>query len=255
LILSAKIRVPKFKPNISMNNTIKIKNLRVRYDEKIALEIPNLEIIPGSVIGVLGPNGAGKSTLFKSILGIIEYEGEITFDGKPIDEFRKKIAYIPQRSDVDWQFPATVYDIVETGRYAHKKIFQRMDQNDKKIVENALELTSISDLRNRQIGELSGGQQQRVFIARALAQEADFFFMDEPFVGIDATSEERIVLLIKELAKQNKVVMVIHHDLQKAKSYFDEVILVQQKITAAGDTLSVLNEENLKKTYRSLMSL
>ena len=169
-----------------LNANINVRGLSVNYGTKRVLTNIHLTIESGNVYGVIGPNGAGKSTLFKCILGLIDYNaGQIDFMGEDIDGVRKKIAYVPQKEGVDWSFPATVKDIVLMGRYPFKKIFQRMNKEDHAIADEAMELVGISKLSNRQIGRLSGGQQQRVFIARALCQQADIFFLDEPFVGVD----------------------------------------------------------------------
>jgi len=195
-------------------STISVKGISVSYDKKRVLTNIFLDIEQGNIYGVIGPNGAGKSTLFKSILGLIEPDaGEVKVLGQDITKVRKKVVYVPQRDDVDWQFPATVYDIVMMGRYPHKKIFDGINKKDKDIVHQALKDMGIDHLKERQIGELSGGQQQRVFIARALCQEADIFFLDEPFVGVDMTTEERIITMLKKLAGEGKTLLVVHHDL------------------------------------------
>ena len=153
----------------------------------------------GHVYGLIGPNGAGKSTLFKSILGLVDINaGEIKVFGEDVNKHRKRIAYVPQKDDIDWDFPASVKDVVLMGRYPHKKLLQRLDKRDYETAHEAMEELGISDLENRQIGQLSGGQQQRVFIARALCQQADLFFFDEPFVGVDMTTEEKIIATMKK---------------------------------------------------------
>lgn len=230
--------------------SISVEDLSVSYEKKRVLTNIYLKIEAGNVIGVIGPNGAGKSTLFKSILGLVEMDtGEIFVEGKNISEVRKKIAYVPQKDDVDWSFPATVMDIVLMGRYPYKGIFQRIDNQDKAIADKALSDMGILNLKDRQIGELSGGQQQRVFLARALCQEADIFFLDEPFVGVDITTEERIISLLKSLAAEGKTLLVVHHDLSNVEEYFDEVILLNQRLIAYGDTDKTFIKENISKTY------
>jgi len=170
---------------------IDVKGLSVSYDRKRVLTNIFLEIETGFVYGVVGPNGAGKSTLFKAILGLVEvYNGKIKVLDTDIEKVRKKVVYVPQKNKVDWSFPATVFDIVLMGRYPYKKIFQRLNKEDLAIGMQALEKVGMTDFRDRQIGELSGGQQQRVFLARALCQKADIFLLDEPFVGVDITTEE-----------------------------------------------------------------
>ena len=233
-----------------LNANINVKGLSVNYGTKRVLTNIHLTIESGNVYGVIGPNGAGKSTLFKCILGLIDYNaGQIDFMGDDIDGVRKKIAYVPQKEGVDWSFPATVKDIVLMGRYPFKKIFQRMNKEDHAIADEAMELVGISKLSNRQIGRLSGGQQQRVFIARALCQQADIFFLDEPFVGVDILTEEKIISILKDLASKGKTILVVHHDLSTVETYFDKVILLNQRLIAYGDTSTEFNQENIAKTY------
>lgn len=235
---------------------IDIKGLSVSYDRKRVLSNIFLKIESGYTYGLIGPNGAGKSTLFKSILGLIEpNSGEIKIKNQEISEVLKSIAYVPQKDDVDWDFPATVRDVVTMGRYPHKKLLQRLDKNDKRITDEALEQLGISDLAERQIGTLSGGQQQRVFIARSICQEAEIFLMDEPFVGVDMTTEHKIVEIMKDLAAEGKTIMVVHHDLSTADDYFDKVILLNQRLLAYGDTTEVFTRENIARTYAPQMKI
>ena len=214
------------------------------------------EIAEGSFCGILGPNGAGKSTLFKAILGLISTNsGKILIDDQPIQKQRKRVVYVPQKGDIDWQFPATVFDIVLMGRYPHMKLFQRFSKRDKHLATQALQQMGIENLKNRQIGELSGGQQQRVFLARAICQEAEIFLLDEPFVGVDITTEEKIVEILKQLAAQGKTLLVVHHDLSKVEDYFDHVILLNQRIVAAGETMTTFTDENINKTYGGQLTI
>ena len=233
-----------------MNYPIIVEGLSVSYDKKRVLSNVYLRLEEGKLIGVLGPNGAGKSTLFKSILGLISNNtGTITIFGKPISESRKRIAYVPQRDEVDWTFPATVRDIVMMGRFPAKTIWQKMDAIDHRKAQEAMEELSILDLADRQIGALSGGQQQRVFLARALCQEADILMLDEPFVGVDITTEEHIIRVLRKLSKEGKTLLVVHHDLSSVKEYFDQVILINQRLVAYGDTDATFVAENIAKTY------
>lgn len=235
---------------------ISIKGLSVSYDRKVVLSNVYLEIEKGSLCGILGPNGAGKSTLFKAVLGLTPTNsGKILIDGKPIEKQRKKVVYVPQKGDVDWQFPATVFDVVMMGRYPHLKLFQRFSKHDKALAIQALEDVGIEHLKGRQIGELSGGQQQRVFLARAMCQEADIFLLDEPFVGVDITTEEKIVEILKRLAKQGKTLLVVHHDLSKVEDYFDHAILLNQRIIASGETFSTFTDENINKAYGGQLTI
>jgi len=231
---------------------ISVNGVTVAYGKKLVLANIFIDIFPGCIYGVIGPNGAGKSTLFNAILGLTEMSsGSIKFFGKNLDQFRKQVVYLPQKSAVDWNFPATVLDIVLMGRYPHKSLLSPINMSDKKLAYEALNTLGIENLADRQIGELSGGQQQRVFLARALCQEAMIFFLDEPFVGVDATTEEKIIQTLKELSKQGKTILVIHHDLSTAKTYFDEIILLNQRLIACGETSAVLNEKNIAQTYSS----
>lgn len=235
---------------------ISIKGLSVSYDRKTALTNVYLDIEPGFVYGLLGGNGSGKSTLFKSILGLVETDtGSISINGQDIDAVRKYISYIPQKEEIDWSFPATVMDVVLLGRYPHRKVFERLQPADKEKAEEAMKMLGIHDLRNKQIGELSGGQQQRAFIARALCQEAEIYLFDEPFVGVDITTENKIIEIVKDLAGQGKMVVIIHHDLAKVKEYFERLIMINQRIIAVGDTEEVFSDENIKKTYGGRLTI
>jgi len=229
---------------------ISVKGLSVSYERKRVLANIFLELKAGRVVGVVGPNGAGKSTLFKAILGLIEPNtGLIKIRGKDPDKVRKEVAYVPQKNDVDWSFPATVMDIVLMGRYPFKGVFQRLSKEDKDIAMEALKEVGMEGFKNRQIGELSGGQQQRVFLGRALCQNAQVFFLDEPFVGVDILTEEKIISILKKLASQGKSLLVVHHDLGSVRDYFDDVILLNQRLIAYGSTETTFNDENIKRTY------
>jgi len=235
---------------------ISIKDLSVSYERKRVLTNIFLEIESGHIYGVIGPNGAGKSTLFKAVLGLIETNtGTVLINGKPVEEQRKSVVYVPQRDEVDWQFPATVSDIVLQGRYPHKKLLQRLSKHDSKIAQKAMDDLGITHLKNRQIGELSGGQQQRVFLARALCQEADVFLLDEPFVGVDITTEDRIIKILKILASQGKTILVIHHDLATVESYFDHVVLLNQRLIAFGETKLTFTPDNIEATYKAQLPI
>jgi len=235
---------------------IEVDGLSVNYGRKRVLTNIHLELEAGNIYGVIGPNGAGKSTLFKSILGLIApSSGFLKIFEKDIKNVRKRIAYVPQKDEIDWQFPATVYDIVLMGRYPFKKVFQRINAADHKIAEDALEKLGISHLKNRQIGALSGGQQQRVFIARALCQRAELLLLDEPFVGIDITTERKIIELLRELASEGKTMLVVHHALSSAPEYFNSIIMLNQRLVAFGPTKEVFNQENISATYGSQLTI
>lgn len=235
---------------------VSVKGLSVSYDRKPVLNNVFLELAEGQLYGILGPNGAGKSTLFKALLGLISPDkGVIDFGGKKVEDVRKQVVYIPQKSDVDWTFPATVEDIVLMGRYPHISMFERINKQDRAIAATAMKDIGISHLRDRQIGQLSGGQQQRAFLARAIAQEADVFFFDEPFVGVDIVTEQKIIEILKALTLEGKTVLVIHHDLSKVREYFDYTILLNQRIVAAGPTEDVFTDEHIAQTYGGQLTL
>ena len=237
--------------NLKKGDTvINVKGVSVSYEKKRVLTNIFLKIEKGGLYGVVGPNGAGKSTLFKSILGLIEINsGEVEIMHRPVEEVRHKVAYVPQKDEVDWTFPSTVMDIVLQGRYPYKKLLENLNEEDKKIAKQSLEELGISELADRQIGQLSGGQQQRVFIARALCQDADIIFLDEPFVGVDILTEEKIIQILKGLASEGKTLLVVHHDLSTVEDYFDKVILLNQRLIAYGDTAKTFNKENMAKCY------
>ena len=235
---------------------IDIKGLSVSYERKRVLSNIFMAIESGHIYGVIGPNGAGKSTLFKSILNIIQSNtGTIQVFGEEFSKVRKNVAYVPQKDEVDWSFPATVMDIVLMGRYPHKKLLQRISNDDKKIALEAMEKLGISEFADRQIGALSGGQQQRVFLARAICQGADMFFLDEPFVGVDMTTEHKIIEILKELSSEGKTILVVHHDLSTVDNYFDKVILINQRLIAYGDTNETFTRDNIARTYAPQMKI
>lgn len=244
-------------PNIDWKDySLNINGISVSYDRKTALSNIYLNIESGHVYGLLGGNGSGKSTLFKSILGLVEPDsGTVSLGEFEIDDVRKHISYIPQKEEIDWTFPATVMDIVLMGRYPHRKVFERLTQDDKSRADMALRQLGIEDLKNKQIGELSGGQQQRTFIARALCQDAEVFLFDEPFVGVDITTESRIMDIVRSLAAAGKLVIIIHHDLAKVKEYFDRVIMINQRVVAYGDTEEVFTDDAIQKTYGGQLTI
>ncbi|MEM9930045.1 MAG: metal ABC transporter ATP-binding protein [Bacteroidota bacterium] len=235
---------------------ISINNLSVAYDRKRVLSNIFLEIGEGHRYGILGPNGSGKSTLLKAILGLIEdYTGTIQVLGQEVKNRSKQVVYVPQRSEIDFTFPATVRDVVLMGRYPHKRVFQRMNAEDQRLVDEALAELDITNLQHRQIGELSGGQQQRTFLARALAQKADILLLDEPFVGVDIPTEEKIITVLRKLSAEGKTLLVVHHDLQAVPEYFDHVILLNQRLIAQGPTEEVFTPELLKQAFGGQLAL
>ena len=225
-------------------NAIEIKNLTVAYGENIALEDFNLNVEIGSLMALVGPNGAGKSTLIKTILRFLkQITGEIKINGKTL-------AYVPQRNSVDWDFPTTLFDVVEMGCYGRVGLFKRVNKEEKVKVLKAIEQVGMLDFKNRQISELSGGQQQRAFIARALVQEADIYLMDEPFQGVDSTTEKSIVNILKKLKSEGKTLIIVHHDLQTVPTYFESVTFINKTVIASGKVKEVFTQENIDKTYR-----
>ena len=239
-----------------MSVAISVKDLSVSYDRKRVLSNIFLEIEDGHRYGILGPNGSGKSTLLKAILGLIDdYTGSVKVLGTDVRQVRRQVVYVPQRSEIDFTFPATVKDVVLMGRYPHKKVFQRLGAADNHLAEEAMAELDILDLQNRQIGELSGGQQQRTFLARALAQQADVLLLDEPFVGVDIPTEEKIIDVLRRLSAEGKTLLVVHHDLQAVPEYFDHVILLNQRLVAAGPTEEVFKPDVLRRAFGGQLAL
>jgi len=225
-------------------NAIEIRNLTVAYGENIALENLNLDIETGSLMALVGPNGAGKSTLIKTILKFLkQITGEIKINGKTL-------AYVPQRNSVDWDFPTTLFDVVEMGCYGRVGLFKRVSKEEKQKVLKAIEQVGMLDFKDRQISELSGGQQQRAFIARALVQEADIYLMDEPFQGVDSTTEKSIVDILKKLKSEGKTLIVVHHDLQTVPTYFETVTFINKSVIASGKVKEVFTQENIDMAYK-----
>ena len=225
-------------------NAIEIKNLTVAYGENIALEDFNLDVEIGSLMALVGPNGAGKSTLIKTILKFLkQITGEIKINGK-------SLAYVPQRNSVDWDFPTTLFDVVEMGCYGRVGLFKRVNKEEKAKVLKAIEQVGMLEFKDRQISELSGGQQQRTFIARALVQEADIYLMDEPFQGVDSTTEKSIVDILKKLKSEGKTLIVVHHDLQTVPTYFETVTFINKSVIASGKIKEVFTQENIDMAYK-----
>ncbi len=238
------------------NPIVEVHDLTVAYDNKPVLWNADFSIPKGRMVGIVGPNGAGKSTLLKSIMGLIPTaSGFVKLFDDSLKKVRHRVAYVPQKESVDWDFPATVLDVVEMGRYGKKSLFKRLSKEDKQIAIEALKKVKMLDFADRHISELSGGQQQRVFIARALAQEADIYFMDEPFAGVDMASEKAIVDILVELQKEGKTIFVVHHDLQSAMDYFDWMILINKRIVASGPTKEVFTTDILQNTYGGNLSM
>ncbi len=232
------------------NPVLEIHDLTVSYERKPVLWDIDLSIPKGSLVGVIGPNGAGKSTLIKAVMGLLPLSsGYVKLMDKTLNEVRDKISYVPQRESVDWDFPISVFEVVLMGRYGKMGLMRCPSKKDKEVALQSLEQVGMSAFASRQISQLSGGQQQRVFLARALAQEADLYLMDEPFVGVDAATESAIITLLREMREEGKTVIVVHHDLQSAADYFDWVVLLNMRLVASGQTKTTLTKDLLEETY------
>lgn len=231
-------------------NALEVNQLTVAYQKKPVLNDVSFSVPEGRLIGIIGPNGAGKSTLIKAVLGLIpKATGDVQIYGKSYRPKDRIVGYVPQRGSVDWDFPTNALDVVLMGRYGHVGWFKRPGKKDVEFAIECLRKVGMEEYAQRQISQLSGGQQQRVFLARALAQEAKVYFMDEPFVGVDAATERAIIDLLNELKNQGKTVLVVHHDLQTVKDYFDHVILLNVMTIASGPTEETFTLENLNRTY------
>jgi manganese/zinc/iron transport system ATP- binding protein len=231
-------------------NAIEVTDLTVAYGEKPVLWDVDLSVPAGTLMAIVGPNGAGKTTLIKASLGLLPIAaGQVLIYGRPYAEQRQLVGYVPQRGSVDWDFPTSVLDVVMMGRYGALGWFRRPGRREREQALGALEKVGMVDYADRQISQLSGGQQQRTFLARALVQDAQVYFMDEPFQGVDATTERAIVTLLKELRAAGKTVVVVHHDLQTVPEYFDWVTLLNVRRIASGPVNEVFTEANLRLTY------
>jgi len=237
-------------PTNKSEMSISVHNLTVSYHRKPVLWDIDFELPKGKLIGIVGPNGSGKTTLLKTIMGLMTPDsGYVSLFGKPLDEVRERVSYVPQRESVDWDFPANVMDVVLMGRYRKGNIFKRISKADKQIAIEALQRVNLLEFADRQISQLSGGQQQRVFIARSLAQQADLYLMDEPFVGVDAATEDSILKLLSDMRANGKTVAIVHHDLQTAFEYFDYIVLLNTRLVACGPKEQVFTKELLQEAY------
>ncbi|OUL18745.1 manganese ABC transporter ATP-binding protein [Nostoc sp. RF31YmG] len=229
---------------------ISITHLGVYYRTQEALRDVNCFIEPGKLTGIFGPNGAGKSTLMKAMLGLVApSNGNVLYQDKPLMQQLEKVAYVPQRSQIDWTYPATVWDVVMMGRVKKTGWLRSFSAVSRQVANSALERVGMNQFRDRPIGELSGGQQQRVFLARALTQQAEIFCFDEPLVGIDQKTQTVIFEVFQELAAAGKIVLVVNHDLGESISHFDDLILLNRELVATGSRQQVLTEENLNRAY------
>ncbi|PPT10486.1 ABC transporter ATP-binding protein [Geitlerinema sp. FC II] len=229
---------------------INVDRLSVSYRDVEALRNVSLKLQPGKLIGVIGPNGAGKSTFMKAMLGLIPSAmGTVRHGNQPLTEHLERVAYVPQRSTIDWTFPATVWDVVMMGRIRKTGWFRRYSAVSRRIASDSLERVGMSAFAKRRIGDLSGGQQQRVFLARSLAQEASVFCFDEPFTGVDRKTETILFQIFRELADAGNIVLVVNHDLGESITHFDELILLNRDLIAVGDRTSVMTPENMYRAY------
>ncbi len=230
--------------------------MTVAYHRKPVLWDVDYDAPPNRLIAIVGPNGAGKSTLIKACLGLIPpASGQVEFWGHSYKKARSRIGYVPQRESVDWDFPVSALDVVCMGRYRMLGWCRPVTRAHKAAAMECLDRVGMAPLAKRQISQLSGGQQQRVFLARALAQEADLYFMDEPFAGVDAATERAIVEVLRELRSSGKTVLTVHHDLQTVEQYFDDVILLNMRVVASGPVAEVFTQENLQRTYGGRLTL
>ncbi|MEK6643314.1 MAG: ABC transporter ATP-binding protein [Planctomycetota bacterium] len=235
---------------------VEVHDVTIAYHRKPVLWDIDLLLPAGHLIGIVGPNGAGKTTLLKAILGLVPLaSGRVEVFGRPLRSQRKRIGYVPQRETVDWDFPVSALDVVLMGRYGRLGWFRRPRQSDHRLSLDALNRVGMSDFADRQINQLSGGQQQRVFLARALAQDAELYFMDEPFAGVDAATESAIVEILKSMRRDGKTVIAVHHDLQTVADYFDRVVLLNMRVVAAGPTAEVFTRQRLQETYGGRLTL
>lgn len=234
---------------------IKVENMTVAYHAQPVIWNVTTQFNAGKLSAIIGPNGAGKSTFLNTMVDLIEpISGVVNFkinnQWQEFKEVQKNIAYVPQKTAVDWDFPSTVLDVVVMGRYVHLGWVKRPKKEDYKIAEEKLDQVGMLAFKDRQISQLSGGQRQRVFLARALAQEADIYLLDEPFAGVDIKTEKVIITLLRELVEQNKTVVVVHHDLQTVEEYFDDLLFLNKEVIAHGPTSEIFTEEYIEETYR-----
>ncbi len=235
---------------------LELHDLTVSYAKKPVLYGVDVQVPQGALVGIIGPNGAGKSTMIRAIMGLLPLSsGWVKVFGDSFEKNSHRVGYVPQREQVDWDFPVNVMDVVLMGRYGRLGWLRRVSKEDRRIAEESLEKVGMLPFRNRQISNLSGGQQQRVFLARALAQQSDLYLMDEPFAGVDATTERAIVTLLQDLKAAGKTILVVHHDLTTAREYFDHLLLLNMRLIAFGKTEETFTSEKLQKTYGGRLTI
>jgi manganese/zinc/iron transport system ATP- binding protein len=229
---------------------LEFHDVTVAYGRRPVLWNVDLTVPGACLFGIIGPNGAGKSTLLKAALGLVPLAGgEVRILGAPLEQVRSRVGYVPQRESVDWDFPVTVTDVVLMGTYARLGWLRRPGPRERSLAAECLDRVGLADVADRQIGRLSGGQQQRVFLARALAQQADVYFLDEPMAGVDARSQERIFRVLSDLRAEGRLVVIVHHDLRSGAEWFDAVAVIDMRLVATGPVAEVLTPENLRRTY------
>ncbi|MEZ5751798.1 MAG: metal ABC transporter ATP-binding protein [Paracoccaceae bacterium] len=242
-------------PTPSIDSPLAVRGLTVSYGEKPAVFSVDATFPAKAMSAIIGPNGAGKSTLLKAALGVIpRLSGEVWVHGRPLEDARDRIAYVPQRASVDWDFPTTVIDVVQMGLYRKVGLLGRLTGKMAAKAQDCLDRVGMAGFAHRQIGQLSGGQQQRVFLARALAQDADLYLLDEPFAGVDAATERAIIDVLKLLKAEGKAVVAVHHDLSTVRHYFDHVFLINVRRIAEGPTATTFTAETLNATYGGRLS-
>ncbi|MFW5833797.1 MAG: metal ABC transporter ATP-binding protein [Pseudomonadota bacterium] len=243
---------PLHEPGLALH----VEDLTVSYHGNPVLWDCDLDVPPGVMAAIVGPNGAGKSTLIKAVLGLAKpTAGHVRLFGRPYPAMRRRVGYVPQRSNVDWDFPTTALDVVTMGRYGHLGWFRRPGRADRELAMTALERVGMADFAERQISQLSGGQQQRVFLARALVQDADLYFLDEPMAGVDAPTERAIVRILKDLRDAGRTLVVVHHDLQTVRDYFDWLVILNVRVVAQGPVDEVYTAGNLRRAYGGQIAL
>jgi manganese/zinc/iron transport system ATP- binding protein len=238
------------------SSPLSIHDMTVAYHRKPVLWDIDYDAPAGKLVAVIGPNGSGKTTLIRASLDLVpKISGEVRFFGKPYREQRHRVGYVPQRGSVDWDFPISALQVVAMGLYRKIGWFLPVTRKYRRMALESLDRVGMADFAKRQISQLSGGQQQRVFLARALAQDADLYLMDEPFAGVDAATERAIVGILRELRAAGKTALVVHHDLQTVTEYFDHVLLINMRLVATGKTSEVFTAENLRRTYGGKLAL
>ncbi len=235
---------------------LEIHDLTIAYHRKPVLYGVDVAVPRGKLVGIIGPNGAGKSTLIKACMGLVPVSsGWVRFFGQPFKKAISRVGYVPQRESVDWDFPVSALDVVLMGRYGRLGLLRRPGRRDREFAMSCLEKVNMGAFANRQIANLSGGQQQRVFLARALAQESDLYFMDEPFVGVDAATEAAIIEILRDIQRRGKTLLVVHHDLTTARQYFDMILLLNMRVVSFGPTAETFTYENLQRAYGGRLNI